>query len=183
MQTTSADGTVITYERLGDDAGPPVIVVGGALCDRARMRPYCEALAAHTPVINYDRRGRGDSGEGDGDDIAREIEDLAALVEEAGGRASVYGHSSGAALVLHAALRALPFDRVILHDAPFSAEGEPQDAARAYDLELRRLVAAGRDADAVALFMRLAGAPAEAVEAMRGEPWFAATAALGPSLV
>jgi pimeloyl-ACP methyl ester carboxylesterase len=183
VHTVSADGTVIAYERLGEAAGPPLIVVGGALCDRTRMRPFCEALATHTAVVNYDRRGRGDSGEGDGDDIAREIEDLAALVDEAGGRASIYGHSSGAALVLHAALRALPFDKVILHDPPFSADGEQQDAARAYDRELRHLVAAGRDGDAVALFMRLAGAPAEAVEAMRSEPWFAATAALGPSLV
>lgn len=180
----SADGTTIAYERLGDAGGPPVIVVGGALCDRGRMRPVCAALAAHVQVFNYDRRGRGDSGEGDGHDVDQEIEDLAALVAEAGGSAAVYGHSSGAALVLRAALRGLPFDRVILHDAPFTPDGEEdRRAARAYHAELRALVAAGRDRDAVALFMRLTGMAPEAVEAMRDEPWFAATAALGPSLL
>lgn len=182
-EAISADGTTVAYERLGS-GGPPMIVVGGALCDRGRLRPTCEALAAHATVFNYDRRGRGDSGEGAGDELGREIEDLAALVAEAGGRASVYGHSSGAALVLHAALRGLPFDKVILHDAPFGPDtGEQRTAAHAYDDELRSLVTAGRDADAVALFMRLTGMPADAVEAMRDEPWFAASAALGPSLV
>src|SRR3954453_17183136 len=102
MHTVSADGTVIAYERLGDGAGPPLIVVGGALCDRARMRPFCAALAAHTTVLTYARRGRCDSGARDAHDIAREIEDLAALVAEGRGRAWVYGHSSGAALVLQA---------------------------------------------------------------------------------
>ena len=183
METlTSADGTPIAYERTGD--GPPLIVVGGALCDRGRMRPVCAALSARLTVFNYDRRGRGDSGEGVGHDVEREIEDLAALVAAAGGSAAVYGHSSGAALVLLAALRGLDIDRVVLHDAPFTLDGdEARAAARAYDDELRALVSAGRDADAVALFMRLTGVPPAEVEAMRGEPWFAATAALGPSLV
>ena len=179
---TSADGTRIAYERVGE--GPPLIVVGGALCDRSRLRPVCAALGLRLTVLNYDRRGRGDSGEAEGHDVEREIEDLAALVAEAGGSAAVYGHSSGAALVLRAALAGLPFERVVLHDAPFSPAGERERAAaRAYDDELRALVAAGRDGDAVALFMRLTGMPADAVDAMRDEPWFAATTALGPSLV
>ncbi len=183
-RVTSADGTTIAYERLGDGDGPPVIVVGGALCDRARMRPLCAALAARVPVFNPDRRGRGDSGEGDGHDVEREIEDIAALLAEAGGRAAVYGHSSGAALVLRAALRGLPFAGMILHDAPFTPDDEAhRGAARAYDERLRALVADARDGDAVALFMRLTGMPVEAVAAMRDEPWFAATAALGPSLL
>jgi len=178
----SADGTAIAYERLGD--GPPLIVVGGALCDRGRMGPVCAALGAHLTVFNYDRRGRGDSGEGAGHDVEREIEDLAALVTVAGGSAAVYGHSSGAALVLRAALRGVPFDRVVLHDAPFTPDSDADRArARAYDDELRALVTAGRDGDAVALFMGLTGVPPDAVEAMRGEPWFASTAKLGPSLV
>jgi hypothetical protein len=179
---TSADGTRIAFERLGH--GPPLIVVGGALCDRARMRPVCAALGARVTAFNYDRRGRGDSGAGGGHDVEREIEDLAALVAEAGGSAAVYGHSSGAALALRAALAGLPFDRVVLHDAPFSPDGERERAAaRAYHDELHTLVSAGRDGDAVALFMRLTGMPSDVVDAMRDEPWFAATAALGPSLL
>ena len=85
---TSADGTRIAYERVGD--GPPLIVVGGALCDRARLRPLCAALGAHLTVFNYDRRGRGDSGEGEGHDVERELDDMAALVAAAGGSAAVY---------------------------------------------------------------------------------------------
>ena len=180
---TSADGTPIAYERLGD--GPPLIVVGGALCDRGRMRPVCAALGAHVTVFNYDRRGRGDSGEGVGHDVEREIEDLAALVAEAGGRAAVYGHSSGAALVLRAALRGPALRPASSSTTRRSRPTATRVARRPgrTTTELRALVAAGRDGDAVALFMRLTGVPPDAVEAMRGEPWFAATTALGPSLV
>src|ERR671913_2371222 len=97
----SSDGTPIAFDRLGD--GPPVIVVCGAMCDRALMRPTAEELAKYFTVFNYDRRGRGDSGDTAPYAVEREIEDIGALVIEAGGTASVYGHSSGAGLVLHAA--------------------------------------------------------------------------------
>jgi len=60
-KVTSRDGTPIAFDRLGD--GPPVIVVCGAMCDRALMRPAAEELAKHFTVFNYDRRGRGDSGD------------------------------------------------------------------------------------------------------------------------
>src|SRR5215210_3793492 len=104
-KVTSADGTSIAFERFGD--GQPVIVVGGATCDRAMTRPLAEELAHHFMVINYDRRGRGDSGDTKPYAIEREIEDLGALIAEAGGEASVYAHSSGAGLALHAAAHGL----------------------------------------------------------------------------
>src|SRR5215207_11658700 len=109
----SGDGTSIVFERLGK--GPPVIVVGGATCDRTITRPLAEELAKHFTVINYDRRGRGDSGDTAPHAIEREIEDLRALVAEVGGTASVYGHSSGAGLVLHAAAHGLPAPKGVLH--------------------------------------------------------------------
>jgi pimeloyl-ACP methyl ester carboxylesterase len=100
-KVTSSDGKKIAFDRSGD--GQPAIVVGGQLCDRALTRPTAEELAKHFTVFNYDRRGRGDSGDTAPYTIEREIEDLGALIAEAGGRASVYGHSSGAGLALHAA--------------------------------------------------------------------------------
>ncbi len=84
-QVRSTDDTTIAFERLGD--GQPVIVVGGATCDRAKTRPTAEELAKHFTVFNYDRRGRGDSGDTAPYAIEREIEDIGALIAEAGGTA------------------------------------------------------------------------------------------------
>jgi pimeloyl-ACP methyl ester carboxylesterase len=112
----SSDGTTIAFDWLGD--GPPVIVVGGVTCDRAMTRPTAEELAKHFTVFNYDRRGRGDSGDTAPYAVEREIEDIGALIVEAGGAASVYGHSSGAGLVLHAAAHNLPLAKIVLHDPP-----------------------------------------------------------------
>lgn len=103
---TSADGTPIAYERLGD--GPPLVVVSGILCDRNVTRALAERLAEWCTVLHYDRRGRGASGDTSPYAVAREVEDLAALIAAAGGAAAVYGHSSGAGLALHAAASGLP---------------------------------------------------------------------------
>jgi pimeloyl-ACP methyl ester carboxylesterase len=92
----SADGTPIAVERFGD--GSPVVVVGGATCDRAVTRPLAQELARYFTVLNYDRRGRGDSGDTAPYAVEREIEDLGAVIASAGGAAAVYGHSSGAVL-------------------------------------------------------------------------------------
>jgi pimeloyl-ACP methyl ester carboxylesterase len=101
----SSDGTTIAYERSGD--GPPLILVDGALCSRAMgpSRPLAKQLAEHFTVYVYDRRGRNESGDTAPYDVAREVEDLEALIDEAGGEASVYGISSGAVLALAAARR------------------------------------------------------------------------------
>ena len=80
---TSSDGTAIAFDRPGD--GTPVIVVCGAMCDRALMHPTAEELAKHYTVFNYDRRGRGDSGDTAPYAVEREIEDIGVLVAEAGG--------------------------------------------------------------------------------------------------
>src|SRR5215218_7143527 len=113
-KVTSRDGTPIAFDRLGN--GPPVIVVCGAMCDRTLMRPTAEELARRFTVFNFDRRGRGDSPDTAPYAVQREIEDIGALLAEAGGTASVYGHSSGAGLVLHAAAHGLPMSKIVLHD-------------------------------------------------------------------
>ena len=178
-RVSSADGTSLAFDRLGE--GPPIVLVTGALASRALMRPTAEALAAHLTVINYDRRGRGDSGDTTPYAIEREIEDLEALIAEAGGSASLYGHSSGAGLALHATAAGLPVDRLILHDAPYGTDDE-RAGARAYGERLRALLAEGRNGDAVEAFLTLVGMPAEAVAGMREGPSWPGLERVAPTL-
>jgi pimeloyl-ACP methyl ester carboxylesterase len=178
---TSADGTRIAFERLGD--GPPLIVVGGATCDRARMREVSEAFARDRSVINYDRRGRGDSGDTQPYAVEREVEDIAALIEAAGGTASLYGHSSGAGLALHAAAHGLPVDALVLHEPPYSADrDEDRREARRYGEQLRALLAEGRSGDAVEFFFTIVGMPVEVIGEMRRGPGWVELEALAPTL-
>jgi pimeloyl-ACP methyl ester carboxylesterase len=180
-EVTSADGTPIAFERLGD--GQPVIVVGGATCDRAKTHPIAEELAKHFTVFNYDRRGRGDSGDAAPYTVEREIEDLGALIAEAGGTASVYGHSSGAGLVLHAAAHGLPITRFVLHEPPYMSDGEEERRiSRKYGENLKSLLAEDRRGDAVELFMTTVGMPQEMVDQMRHSSRWAELEAMAPTL-
>jgi pimeloyl-ACP methyl ester carboxylesterase len=177
----SADGTAIAFERLG--AGDPVVVIGGATCDRARTRPLAEELARHFTVLNYDRRGRGDSGDTLPYSIERELEDLEALIAAAGGSASVYGHSSGAGLALHAAAHGLPIHKLVLHDAPYgTGSADEQRDSREYGTKLRALLADGRRGDAIELLMQTVGMPQEMIDGMRASPGWPAMEALAPTL-
>jgi Alpha/beta hydrolase family len=176
---TSADGTTIAFDRLG--AGPPVIVVGGASCDRARTRPFAQALAAGFTVLNLDRRGRGESGDTAPYAVAREVEDLEALVSEAGGGAALYGHSSGAALVLHAVAARLRVTAFVMHEPPYAPDGEAHDA-QDYAERLGSLLADDRHGDAIALFMSITGMPAELIAGMRQDSSWAHLEALAPTL-
>jgi len=179
---SSDDGTFIAYDILGD--GPVVIIVGGATCTRGVTAPLAAALAEHCRVINYDRRGRGDS-----DDrsvrppflVKREIEDLAALIKAHGGRAAIYGHSSGAALALHATVSGIGVDRLVMHDAPYNLAGSEQQG-RDWDARLHEFLAAGRPGDAVAAFMQMVGMPDEMVDEMRQSPMWPGMEAVGPTL-
>jgi pimeloyl-ACP methyl ester carboxylesterase len=169
-QAMSADGTLIAFEQMG--AGPPLVLVAGASCDAARMRPTAEHLARDFAVINYDRRGRGASGDTLPYAVEREVEDLAALIARAGGRASVYGHSSGAALALHAVAAGLPIDRLILHEPPYSPDIEDhRREAREYGRQLEAMLAEGRRGDALELFFTLVMPPDMVGEMRRGPGW------------
>lgn len=180
-RVTSGDGTSIAFERFGE--GPPIILVGGATCNRAMTRPLAEELAERFTVANSDRRGRGDSGDTQPYAVEREVEDIGALIAEAGGKASVYGHSSGAVLALHAA-RVLPITKLVLHEPPFALDSEEERrTSREYGENLKAILAEGRRGDAVALFMTTVGMPEEMVEGMRGEPWWAGMEAVAPTLL
>jgi pimeloyl-ACP methyl ester carboxylesterase len=180
-EATSSDGTTIAFDRLGD--GPPVIVVGGAACHRALTGPTAEELAKHFTVFNYDRRGRGDSGDTAPYAVEREIEDFAALVAEAGGTASVYAHSSGAGLALHAAAHGLPIAMLVLHETPYVPDGEEERRiSREYAEKLKTILAEDRRGDAVELFFTTVGMPREMVDGMRGTPRWAVLEAMAPTL-
>ncbi len=178
----SKDGTRIGYDRTGN--GPPVILVDGALCSRA-MGPM-EALAARLvdryTVFRYDRRGRGESGDTPPYAVEREIEDIAALIDVAGGSAFVYGASSGAALALEAANRALPIRKLVLYEAPFIVDDTRPPLLDDYRDELTNTLAAGRRGDAVALFMRAVQVPAPFVMLMRIMPMFGKLKAVAHTL-
>jgi hypothetical protein len=178
---TSKDGTAIAYERFGE--GPPLIAVCGATCDRALMRSTAQAFGERFSTLNYDRRGRGDSGDTRPYAVEREIEDIAALIDQAGGSAHLYGHSSGAALVLHAVAAGLPVRRFVLHDPPYSPdERSARDEARSFAQGIGDLLAEGRHAEALEAFYRGTGMPDEAIAGMREAPNWPGLVALAPTL-
>jgi pimeloyl-ACP methyl ester carboxylesterase len=173
----STDGTSLAVDRVGD--GPAVVCVGGALNDRRSTAPVAAALTGFT-AYSYDRRGRGDSGDTPPYAVAREIEDLAAVVEEAGGSAMVYGMSSGAVLALRAAAAGVPITRLALYEPPLTGV-VPGAPAPPPDYTAR--LAAATPAEALELFMTgVVGVPAEVVAAMRRAPGWQALEALAPSL-
>ena len=178
---TSADGTLIEYKQQG--SGPALIVVDGALSTRGGKAALRALLASHLTVFGYDRRGRGDSGDTLPYAVDREIEDIQALIEVAGGTAALYGHSSGAALALDAALKlGGNVTRVAMYEPPYNDDPAAQQAWRRYLGQLAEALEAGRHGDAVALFMTLTGTPAEQIDGLRTQDFWPAMAALGPTL-
>ncbi|QBD78034.1 alpha/beta hydrolase [Ktedonosporobacter rubrisoli] len=180
----SKDGTAIAFDQSGE--GPAVILVGGAFQHRAidpKTAKLAALLAQHFTVFHYDRRGRGDSGDTLPYAIEREIEDLEALLNEAGGSACVFGMSSGAVLTLHAAARGLNIKKMALYEAPFnSGDDDARQAAENYTKQLTALLAEGRRGDAAALAMTTFGAPAQAVAGMRQMPFWPTFEAVAPTL-
>lgn len=181
METvTSKDGTSIAFDQLGE--GAPIVLVAGASCDRSISVPIAEALAPHFTVLNYDRRGRGDSDDTLPFAVEREIEDLDIMLAAAGGSATVLGFSSGAALAAEAAAQGLPIDSLILWEPPFSVDPDGPRRAKAYSDELSALLAADRRGDALALFMTQVGIPAEMIAGMRHSPYWPLGESLAPTL-
>ncbi|MEY9965141.1 pimeloyl-ACP methyl ester carboxylesterase [Streptacidiphilus sp. MAP12-16] len=164
---TSKDGTEIAFDRLG--SGPSVILVDGALCYRASgpMAPLAKDLAAQFTVYTYDRRGRGESGDTKPYSPEREIEDIAALVSEAGGTAALFGASSGAVLALDAAARLDGVSRVAAYEPPFVVDDTHPPRPQDYLDRMDRLVASGQRGAAVKMFLKSVGVPGAALVVMR----------------
>lgn len=168
-KVTSKDGTAIAFDRAGE--GPPVVLVGGATQDRSGNAPLAAILSERFTVLNYDRRGRGDSGDNAPHAVGREIEDIEALVAEAGGSAFAYGTSSGGNLALKAAASGLAIAKLALWEPPFIVDDSRPPLPEDYVEHLNELVSAGRRGDAVEYFMTKAvGMPPEFVAPMRDMP-------------
>lgn len=164
----SSDGTTIAFDRLG--VGTPVILVSGASTARGVHAQLAELLAGDSTVFNYDRRGRGDSGDTSPYTIEREVEDLNAVLAAAGGAAAVFGNSSGAVLALHAAAAGLPLTKLALWEPPFMIDPDAPRRQQAYVAQLTELLDAGRRGDAMALFMTTVGLPQTMIAGMRNAP-------------
>ena len=177
---TSRDGTTIAFDRMGE--GPPVILVTGGSVDRMSNAPLAQELASDFTVLNYDRRGRGPSGDTPPYAIAREIEDIEAMLEAAGGSANLYGTSSGAALALQATAAGLPVTKLALWEPPYIIDENarpPKDQVEQYET----MVAEGRRGDAAEYFMtKVVGMPPEFAAQARNEPWWPSQEALAHTL-
>ena len=182
QNVTSSDGTTIAFDRSGE--GLPVVVVGGAFSQRRypNLVRLAELLGERFTVINYDRRGRGDSGDTRPYAIEREVEDLEAVVEAAGGSARVLGLSSGANLALEAAASGLPIEKLALWELPYALGGRPlppEELAKMYE----GMVAAGRPGDVIEFFMReVVGVSPEVVARAQKEPSWQEQEALAHTL-
>ncbi|MFJ9100274.1 alpha/beta fold hydrolase [Streptomyces sp. NPDC102405] len=180
-KTLSRDGTPIAYERTGH--GPAVILVSGAMSTGGTVAPLAVPLSERFDVLVYDRRGRGASGDTAPYAVAREVEDLAALIEAAGGEACLCGVSSGGALVLEAAASGLPVRRVAVYETPYAdfLDGGAEHNAE-YTEKLTAALAEGRRGDAVELFLRLTGMGEEMIQGARQSPMWPGMEAVAPTL-
>ena len=170
METvTSADGTTIAFDAVG--TGPPIVVVTGAFGDRRTPAARAAALAPNFTVFTYDRRGRGDSSDTPPYAPEREIDDLTAVIDAAGGSARVFGHSSGAILALRAAGVGAPIAKLAAYEPPFLVDDTrarmPADLAD----RVAAALAGGRPGDGIEQFLvEGVGVPAPAVQMMRNGP-------------
>ncbi len=165
----SRDGTLIAYQRTG--TGLPVIVVNGALSEKSATGPLASFLSERFSVFAYDRRGRGESGDVQPYAVRREVEDLQAVIGEAGGEAFVIGHSSGAVLALEAAARGLPIMKLALYEPPFIVDRSRPSPPEDYAAQMAALLSAGRRGDAVEYFMKTGPEiPAVVIAQLRRSP-------------
>jgi pimeloyl-ACP methyl ester carboxylesterase len=182
-KVTSKDGTQIAYEKTGK--GPVVILVDGALMYRGfgSMPELANLLAPNFTVITYDRRGRGESGYSSSYSLQNEIDDLEALIQEAGGSASLYGISSGACLAMEAAIKlGNKVQKLAMYEPPYNSADNARQPWLDYRKQLNELLAAGRRGEAVVLFMNLVGTPADQIEGMRKAPMWPMFEAVAPTL-
>jgi pimeloyl-ACP methyl ester carboxylesterase len=180
----SRDGTSIAYSRAG--GGEPVVLVDGALNDRALNGPnprLARLLASQFTVFTYDRRGRGESGDTQPYALDREVEDLQAIIDAAGGTVHVYGISSGGALALEAATRLSSIRRLALYELPFVTDGSRKPVPDEFAAQLGEMIAADRRGDALRYFFTVGVAlPGAMVTLMRLMPAWSKLKALAPTL-
>jgi pimeloyl-ACP methyl ester carboxylesterase len=181
-KVASKDGTQIAYDKLGK--GLAVMLVSGATADRGSNAELAGLLASDFTVFNYDRRGRGDSGTYKSASLQSEIEDLQALIGEAGGSACVYGISSGGCLVLEAALKlGRPVAKIALYEPPYDSNPASVPAWDNYRTKLKQYISEDRRGEAIVLFMQLVGLPEGMINGMRQQPMWAGLEKIAPTLI
>jgi hypothetical protein len=180
MKVASKDGTPIAGDQLG--SGPPVILVCGGSVDRMTNAELATLLASEFTVLNYDRRGRGDSGDTPPYAIEREFEDLDAAIVATGGSAAVYGSSSGAVLALKAAAYGLGITKLALFEPPYVPEGERRPPANTAATFTELVDDDRRDAAVEFFLTQVVGLPAEFVAGARAQPFWAQQEAIAHTL-
>lgn len=171
---TSKDGTTIAFDEYGPPDAPAIVHVYAATAHRA-VQPspaeIAEVAGGDLRVIVFDRRGRGESGDTQPYAVQREVEDIAALVDHAGGSAVLLGESSGGVLALEAARAGLPVDGVVMFEPPFVVDDQRPPVPADYLTRLDALIAEGRREDALKLFtVESVGIPEEYFEGMTAMP-------------
>lgn len=180
-KVVSKDGTTIAYDKVGE--GPVVIIVLGALNSRKTGAKLAKMLAPHFTAISYDRRGRGNSTDTAPYAPEREVEDLAAVIDDVGGSVYLYGHSSGAAIAMQTAKK-LPkqVKKLAVYEAPYVLNADELKATKDYDEQLKKLLAAGKNGDAVALFIKHVGVSDKQIAALQRMPMWKGLVAMAPTL-
>jgi pimeloyl-ACP methyl ester carboxylesterase len=185
MKTThSKDGTPLAYDIYGE--GTPLIFITGATCFRNFEPVLHDAtiFAKAFTVYNYDRRGRGDSGDTLPYAPKREVEDIEAMIDAAGGKAVLYGHSSGAILALEAALQlGDKVEKLVLYDPAHADNEDEGHDFRAFSQTLKEMVESGKHGEAISLFLETIGMPKEMIEGMPHSAQWETITALAPTLV
>ncbi len=184
MKTTqSKDGTTLAYDVYG--SGPALIYITGASCFRS-FKPILQdakVFAKAFTVYNYDRRGRGGSGNTLPYSLEREIEDIEAMIDAAGGTACLYGHSSGAVLALEAAMRlGGKVNKVVMYDPPYVHDETEKTEYNHLSEGIYKLLEAGRNGEAMSSFLKGIGIPRVFVFFIRLSPDWKTMAKLAPTL-
>lgn len=180
MHVTSKDGSRIAYWRQGN--GEPVICIGGSLDSGTENQPLADVMAQRFDVINYSRRGRGDSTDRGQSPLRDELDDLEALAALFDSPPHLFGASSGGALALRAAIARMPVNKLAVYEVPFDPYPGAADRQAAYVDRLHKYLDAGDNDGALANFMRLAGSSEEEIQAGPSHPEWKRSAALAPSL-
>ena len=180
-QVVSKDGTKIVYDKVGQ--GPAAVFVEGATATRSSFVELANLLAPHFTVYFYDRRGRGDSSDTLPYSVEKEIEDIEVLIDEAGGKAYLYGISSGGALALEAASKlGNKVKRLAIYEVPYDESEAGQAKWKEYKSTLSESLRAGKNGDAITAFMKLVDVPDEMLAGMKQSPFWPEMEKVAPTL-
>lgn len=180
----SRDGTAIAFEKKG--SGPPLIFITGAICHR-KFQPIIDdtkILSKAFTVYNYDRRGRGDSGDTETYSVQSEVEDIEALIDSAGGSAYIYGHSSGAILAMETALK-IPskIKKIYIYDPPYVSNEKEYQEYQTTKEKIKTFLVEGKNSKAISEFLVSIGMPKIFTFFLPLTPGWKRTVQLAPTLL